>query len=126
MLLRQSSNAAIQAGELGHFLAAEHVERIDIPSRLDRDQGDVHASGNPHVFWNPYKLLTIARKLSERLIQLEPEHRVYFEGQLKAFEDDWQNKILEWEDQAAHLKGSQFIIHHKSCCLLYTSPSPRD
>ncbi|MFT6791031.1 MAG: zinc/manganese transport system substrate-binding protein [Cellvibrionaceae bacterium] len=114
LLLRQSGNASIHENEPGFFLAAEQVERIEIPTELDRSQGDVHASGNPHVHWDPYRLLTIARALSERLISIDSGNTHDYQANFRAFEKMWQTQIKSWETQAAQLKGKKVIVYHKN------------
>src|SRR5688572_8449968 len=49
----QSGNGKIQTGSPGYFEAARQVSLLEIPQRLDRSLGDVHASGNPHVHLDP-------------------------------------------------------------------------
>ena len=46
LVLRDSGNAAIQAGRPGYFEAAAQVRRLDVPTVVDRAHGDVHAAGN--------------------------------------------------------------------------------
>lgn len=114
LLLRQSGNASIQESEIGFFLAAEQVERIEIPTELDRSQGDVHASGNPHVHWEPYRLLAIARALSERLISIDSDNIDDYQANFCAFEGMWKKQIKSWEKQAAQLRGKKVIVYHKN------------
>ena len=44
-LLQQAGNAMVMPGQPGHFAAADAVRKLDVPSQLDRAQGDVHAAG---------------------------------------------------------------------------------
>ncbi len=112
LLLRQSGNASIQQNELGYFLAAEQVDRIEIPIVLDRSQGDVHASGNPHVYWDPYRLLAIARALSERLILIDSDNIDDYQANFSVFEGMWKKQIKSWETQSAQLRGKKVIVYH--------------
>ena len=73
LLLRKSGNPKIQAGKPHHFMASEHVERLGMLEQVDRNMGDVHASGNPHVQFDPVRMATIAEKFSQRLITLLPD-----------------------------------------------------
>ena len=114
LLLRQSGNSAIQVNEPGYFLAADQVDRIEIPENLDRSQGDLHASGNPHVHWSPYRILTIAKALSDRLQTIDPEHTDHYQTLYDRFEAQWANHIKKWETQADTLKGMKVIVYHKS------------
>ena len=49
VVLRESGNARVQPGQPGNFEAARYVTMLEIPARLDRSEGDVHAAGNPHI-----------------------------------------------------------------------------
>ena len=114
LLLRQSGNAVIQENELGFFLAASQVERIEVPTELDRSQGDVHAAGNPHVHWDPYRLITIAEALGKRLQAIDPENSTHYEERVVRFVADWQTSITRWEQQADVLRGKRVIVYHKN------------
>lgn len=114
LLLRQSGNAKIQIGESGYFLASSFVDRIEIPSKMDRSQGDIHAGGNPHVHLGPYRMLTIADALTKRLIELDPEHKTDYESNLASFTTQWKAQIIKWEALAEPLKGKQVIVYHKN------------
>ena len=114
LLLRQSGNASIQAGQPGYFLAASQVERIEVPTELDRSDGDVHASGNPHVHWDPYRLLTIAKALNQRLQTIDSNNAVFYQQQLNQFSARWQSAITHWEEQAVELHGKKAVVYHKN------------
>src|SRR5881398_998013 len=47
LLQTQAGNPNIQAGKPGMFEAARQLVLLEIPTRIDRSQGDVHAAGNP-------------------------------------------------------------------------------
>jgi len=114
LLLRKSGNADVQASELGYFLAASHVERIEVPVALDRSQGDVHASGNPHVSWDPYRLQTIAKALSKRLQVIDPSNASSYQQKLKQFNQRWTAAIMRWEAMTENLAGKKVIVYHKN------------
>ena len=72
VLLQQSGNAKVQPGQPGNFAAADYVRKLDVPTQLDRSQGDVHAAGNPHIQTDPR---AIAQVLS--LIHISEPTRPY-------------------------------------------------
>src|SRR5688572_26431996 len=53
MMIQQSGNARIAPGSPGYFEAGRFVAPLDVPVRLDRSDGDVHAQGNPHIQLDP-------------------------------------------------------------------------
>lgn len=114
LLLRQSGNASIQEDEPGYFLASDYVERIEVPKELDRRDGDVHAGGNPHVHWDPNRLITIANALSQRLQLIDPKNEFFYQQQFTVFHERWEKNIVRWEQKTAVLRGKKVIVHHKN------------
>ena len=80
----------------------------------------VHASGKPHVYWDPYRLLTIAKALSQRLQTIDAQNSGYYRQQLAQFTSQWQNQTKRWEAQAASLKGKRAIVYHSGKPVLFT------
>ena len=113
LVLRESGNSAVQPGSNGYFEAASAVHMLEVPTRLDRAEGDVHAAGNPHVQTDARNFLPIAEALSKRLIQLDPTNTAYYQQQLAAFNQQWRAAIAKWEKQAAPLKGVAVIVQHR-------------
>jgi zinc/manganese transport system substrate-binding protein len=113
VVLRESGNIAIQPGNTGYFEAASAVRMLEVPTHLDRGEGDVHAAGNPHIQTDPRNFLPVAESLSRRLIQLDPDHAAYYQQRLAAFTLQWRAAIAKWEQQAAPLKGVAVVVQHK-------------
>ena len=112
VVLRESGNHAVQPGSSGYFEAASAVRMLEVPARLDRAEGDVHAAGNPHIQTDARNFLPIADALSKRLIQLDPANTAHYQQQLAAFDRQWRAAIAKWEKQAAPLKGVPVIVQH--------------
>jgi len=113
VVLRESVNSAIQPGSLGNFEAAKYVSMLEVPTRLDRADGDVHAAGNPHIQTDARNFLPVAEALSKRLIQLDPANTAFYQQQLATFSQQWHTAIAKWEKQAAPLKGVSIVVQHK-------------
>jgi zinc/manganese transport system substrate-binding protein len=113
VVLRESGNSAIQPSSSGHFEAAQYVSMLEVPTRLDRADGDVHAAGNPHIQTDARNFLPIAEALSQRIIQLDPANTAYYQQQLATFNQQWHAAITKWEKQAASLKGIPIIVQHR-------------
>jgi zinc/manganese transport system substrate-binding protein len=114
----QSGNAKIQLGQPGYFEAARHVLLLEVPSLVDRSQGDVHPGGNPHIQLDPRNLAKIAVALSERMAQLDPPEADYYRARTKAFLGRWQQAIARWEKEAIPLKGMAIVVYHKNMTYL--------
>ena len=113
VVVRESTNNNIQPGSIGYFEAAKYITMLEVPSRLDRADGDVHAAGNPHIQTDARNYLPIAAALSKRLIQLDPANTAYYRQRYGAFDQQWRAAIVKWEKQAAPLRGIPIVVHHK-------------
>ncbi len=119
MLLRQAANPRVQPGQPGHFEAAAQVQRLDVPARVDRAAGDVHASGNPHVHTDPRRIATIAARLAERLAQIDVANAAHYRARHADFAQRWTQAIAAWEARAAPLRGARIVAHHKDWMYLF-------
>jgi zinc/manganese transport system substrate-binding protein len=118
ILLEQGSNPKIAAGTPGNLELGSLVPRLEIAGKVDRSEGDVHASGNPHIQYDPHNIAKIAQVLSARLAQLDAPNAAFYQGRYKDFSTRWDAAILKWEQQAAPLKGMAVIEHHKNMAYL--------
>ncbi|MDP1537719.1 MAG: zinc ABC transporter substrate-binding protein [Burkholderiales bacterium] len=116
---RESGNPRIQAGQAGYFEAAEHVRMLEIPARLDRADGDVHAAGNPHIQTDPRNLLKVGAALALRMAQLDAGNAAAYRAGYAAFAERWRGHLARWEKQAAPLKGVAVVSQHQAWPYLY-------
>ena len=113
-LLVQKAGGNVQPGKTGYLLAADFVETLEKPERLDRSMGDIHPEGNPHVQLNPYNILAVADELVSRLVVLDRENAGVYRENLRNFSDRWKKAIRRWETEAAPLRGKYVVTHHQS------------
>lgn len=113
VVLRESGNASTRPDSTGYFEAADFVKMLEVPTRLDRGDGDVHAQGNPHIQTDPRNFLPIADALTKRLIQLDAANANEYQQRLAAFNTKWRAAIAKWETQALPLKGMPVLVQHK-------------
>jgi len=114
----QSGNARIQAGQPGYFEAASQLALIEIPQRVDRSMGDVHAAGNPHVHLDPSNIARVAAALAERMAQLDPGDAAQYRARARAFLERWQQASARWKKEGAPLKGMPIVVYHKDMTYL--------
>lgn len=113
LLQRESGNARIQPGSAGHFEAADFVELMDKPQRVDRDMGDVHAAGNPHIHLDPDNVARVADALATRLARLDAGNAAHYAARNRDFQNRWREAMQGWRARAAPLKGVPLATHHK-------------
>ena len=114
LLQRKSGNSAIQTGAEGYFMATDYVTLSEIPTSLDRSQGDVHAAGNPHIQTSPLMILRVAQALTQRLQDLDGANAAIYQQRWQDFEARWQVAIEKWQQQAAPLKGTKIVVQHNN------------
>jgi zinc/manganese transport system substrate-binding protein len=114
VLLQQSGNGKIAAGQPGHFDAGSFVQRLEVPTRLDRGEGDVHAEGNPHIQQDPHNIAAVAGALAKRLSEIDSSNAAYYQARYKDFSTRWNAGMQKWEQQLAPLKNTPVIEHHKN------------
>jgi len=119
VLTRDSGNAAIQPGAPGYFEATRYVTLIEVPTRLDRSEGDVHPQGNPHIQTDPRNIGQVAPALAKRLADLDPAHAADYHKRYAQFAARWQEAIDRWTRQAAPLNGLRVVEHHRAFSYLF-------
>jgi len=115
----RAGNPKIQPGKPGYFEAASYVTMLEKPARLDRADGDVHPGGNPHIQTDPRNIGKVAPPLAARLAELDPANAAYYRERAKAFGERWSAAIVNWEKQAAPLKGTPAVVQHKAFAYLF-------
>lgn len=119
ILLRQSGNPAIQTGQPGFFAASQYVQMLDVPATLDRAAGDIHPYGNPHIQTDPHNIAAVAKALSARLAELDPDGAALYAASYQDFAKRWDAAIARWEAAAAPLRGVRVVPHHKAWVYLF-------
>jgi zinc/manganese transport system substrate-binding protein len=119
VLLAQSGNAKVQEGQPGNFAAASFVRKLEVPTQLDRSQGDVHAAGNPHIQTDPRNIALVATALAARLQQVDPAHAAQYVQRQADFAQRWQQAMARWSAQGAPLRGMPVVSQHKAFVYLY-------
>jgi len=111
--------SAWQPGQPGNFAAADVVRKLEVPTQLDRSQGDVHAAGNPHIQTDPRNIAQVATALGTRLQQVDPAHAADYAQRQAVFSQRWQQAMARWNAQAAPRKGAPVVSQHKAFVYLY-------
>jgi len=119
MLQMKAANAEVRSTDKGLFFAAEQVETLDQMSNVDRSMGDVHSQGNPHVHFSPKRMLVIANKLTQKLMQLDADYAQNYQQSLESFTHRWQLASVKWQKIASELNGLKVIAYHSTFRYLF-------
>ncbi len=94
ILLDRASNAAVMEGSRGYVTAYTGVRLLDIPTSIDRSQGDVHIYGNPHVTTDPLRALQVARNITTGLKRVTPDRAAIFDAGLARFTQQIHRRLF--------------------------------
>ena len=119
VLLQQAGNPTVQPGQPGHFEAARAVRMLEVPTSVDRSQGDVHAAGNPHIQTDPRNIAAVATALGLRLAEVDGAHASDYQHGTADFLEKWRQAMARWTAQAAPLRGVAVVSQHKGFAYLY-------
>lgn len=117
-LLRESRNQNIQRGKPGFLDLSGGVEPIEVPTSVDRREGDVHPNGNPHYNLDPVYGQVMARTIAIKLSQLRPEKSALFKQNANELMLLLRDKIKGWRQRIGE-KPIKFVSYHPD--LLYFS-----
>lgn len=112
ILLRESGNDNIQPGSAGFFMASDYVNKLDIPNKVDRSEGDVHAAGNPHIQLDPRNLTLISQALANAMQVAFPDLKNSVSKNEGQFLARWKDAVSRWNDKASPLRGTPVIVQH--------------
>lgn len=115
-LLSSSRNLKIQKGSNGYVDASVGVTLLQVPSSINRGEGDIHIYGNPHYWLDPINGKQIAKNICDGLGKISPEDKAYFEANLKSFNTKIDLKLKEWSIKMAPYKGAKIIAYHNEWC----------
>jgi zinc/manganese transport system substrate-binding protein len=118
VLQQTAGNPKVQPGQPGYIAAADFVDRLEVPTRLDRAEGDIHPAGNPHIQLDPGNIAKVGLVLTQRLEQIDGSNAAYYQTRSKDFQARWNQAIARWEKEAAPLKGMRIVPYHKDTVYL--------
>jgi len=118
-LVIQSRNSAILPGGARRLTAAAAVPPMDLPTGpVDRSQGDIHPSGNPHFLVDPRRVHLVAAAIAARLAEIDPGGAAAYTDRLRAFRAKVAAAEKGWKAQLAPFAGRSVITQHKTLTYL--------
>jgi len=114
-LIQQSRNSKIQPGSDGYLDASLQATILELPTgQITRAMGDVHPLGNPHYWMDPENGKRVAKEISDKLAQLRPNDKAFFQQKLTEFNTKLDAAEKGWLAQMAPYKGTKVVTYHRS------------
>jgi ABC-type Zn uptake system ZnuABC Zn-binding protein ZnuA len=111
-LLEAARNPKIMPGTPGYIDCSTGIVPLDVPSSLDRAQGEQHPMGNPHFNLDPVMGKDMARAIADGLARNDPSHEDTYRKNLDAYLAELDAAIARWTREAAPLKGVKLVSYH--------------
>ncbi len=112
VLMQQGARDTVQPGQPGFLDASQSVQLLQVPTSVDRAQGDIHPYGNPHFQTDPRNIGAVAGELAKRLAQLDPSNAADYQKRYADFKGRWDAALAKWQQEATPLKGMKVIAYH--------------
>jgi zinc/manganese transport system substrate-binding protein len=110
-----SRNEKIQRGQQGDLDLSTVIDPLDVPTtKVDRSQGDIHPMGNPHYWLPPVNAVRCAKGIRDRLKELRPQDRAYFDSRFDQFVSELKINAARWDARAKPLAGLKIVTYHQS------------
>lgn len=90
-LLDRANNARVREGADGYVTAYSGIELLGVPASVSRDQGDIHAFGNPHIWADPVNGIVIGGNILAGLQRVAPASADVFRRNY----DAWRRRVLD-------------------------------
>ena len=116
-LINAAKNRRIVPGGIGYLNASSRIEKLEVPPagvRIDASRGHVHPAGNPHYWLDPQNGVIIAETIADKLAELAPEEKEYFQSNLTNFKKKIQHLITKMQNQLAPFRKIKILTYHKS------------
>ena len=111
-LLEAARNPKILPGTPGYIDCSTSIVPLDVPSSLDRAQGEQHPMGNPHFNLDPVMGKDMARAIADGLARNDPSHEDTYRKNLDIYLAELDAAIARWTREAAPLKGVKLVSYH--------------
>lgn len=113
-LVEQARNARIIGAAKGEVRCCEGVQMREVPEKLDRSAGDIHAAGNPHFLVDPENAKIVAHHIADAFASLDAANREFYAANAKRFMAALDAKLAEWQAKLAPFKGEHLVAYHNS------------
>ena len=112
--LDRVQNPKLAEGQPGRFFAADFVKMLeDDHHEGEKEKGDLHEGGNPHIQGDPYRVRAIAGQLGKRMVDLDNADAAIYAENTKKFVRDLGALAKSLEEKAAALNGVNIVAQHE-------------
>lgn len=105
-----AGNPRIGRGSPGRVILSAGIPPLEVPTRIDAAQGDIHPQGNPHLWLDPVRAKKMAATAEAALARLFPDHAAMYAERLKSFQDRVDRAL--YGEELLKLVGAKTLDRH--------------
>src|SRR5437868_8906642 len=114
-LMKGARNPRILDRQPGNVDMSTGIELKEVPTgKIGRDQGDVHAYGNPHYTLNPQLAQRMAATLVKAMMAADPANADFYKKNAIAFVNEMADLSREIKQTFAPYAGLKVVTFHKA------------
>ena len=113
-LLAGARNSKIATGAPGDIRCNQGVRMLEVPTSLDRSQGDIHPLGNPHFLVDPENAKAAAQTIAAAFEKLDAANASTYEANKTKFIAQLDSRMPGWQAKLAPFKGQPLVAYHNS------------
>lgn len=93
---------------------SKSINKLEVPTKADASQGDVHRYGNPHYWLDPRNVRIIVQEIVAALARVSPADEPTFRTNAEHYLQTLGAKIAQWETVLQPYRGVKIITFHRS------------
>lgn len=114
-LIDLAKNSKVMKGTKGDLDVSTGVEKLEVPvGKVDFGMGDIHIYGNPHLWLDPENGKIIAKEVANKLSELMPEGKEYFNKNCGDYTAQLDTSIKKWLEIMKPYQGTKIVTYHSS------------
>jgi ABC-type Zn uptake system ZnuABC Zn-binding protein ZnuA len=119
-VVESSGNPRLLRGSPSVIEASRGLALLKVPSGpVDRSQGDVHPSGNPHYTLDPTTMPAVTATIAAGLTRLRPDLAPRLEANRRDFLARVETRLARWREMLAPYRGAKVVSYHDSWPYFY-------
>jgi ABC-type Zn uptake system ZnuABC Zn-binding protein ZnuA len=119
-VVESSGNPRLLRGSPSVIEASRGLALLKVPSGpVDRSQGDVHPSGNPHYTLDPTTMPAVTATIASGLARLRPDLAPRLEANRRDFLARVETQLARWRELLAPYQGAKVVSYHDSWPYFY-------
>lgn len=112
-LIKGARNPRILAGKPGNVDMSTGIDLKDVPEqKASRDQGDIHAFGNPHYQLDPAATQRMTVTLAKAMMAIDPVNAELYRENAKRIVQELGELAKSLREQLAAHKGAKVVTFH--------------